>query len=88
MITGLADVDVVGLCLLRVQLRPSAGRRSYPGALSSDELVVIGLDAGPAAGVEVFRLEVGVVQLLRGLKFERERERARDMLVKLLNPVE
>ncbi|TNN55225.1 hypothetical protein EYF80_034578 [Liparis tanakae] len=47
---------------------------SYPSALPGDELVVLRLHAGPAAHVEVFGLEVGVVQLLRSLQRGRREE--------------
>lgn len=57
----------------------SAGRGEagpHPGTLAGDQLVVLCLDTGPAADIEVFRLEVRVVQLLRGLPPDRKHSEA------------
>lgn len=40
---------------------------THPCALASNELVILGLHAGPAANIKVFGLKVRVVQLLWSL---------------------
>lgn len=57
---------------------------THPSALSSNELVVFGLDAGSAASVVVLLLKVGVVlQLLRCLK-EKEKKNTPRLSLKCL----
>lgn len=51
-----------GQGLVRLRLPP------YPGTLSSDELIVLGLDARSAPDVEVLGLKVRIIQLFRSLR--------------------
>lgn len=40
----------------------------YPRTLSSNELIILSLDAGSASHIEILGLKVGIIQLLRSLR--------------------